>query len=277
MALARELATEEIRAEVSHIAGRLNLAHAELVAATARLIEDELWAGGGIVSPEHWLVLRAGMSPAGARDITRLARRRAQLPSMAAAMDDGQLSVDQAAVVAKYAPSSHEASIVELALNATVPQLRRTLSRYQFGGAADAGDDAPTESSIGEDGSTSADEADHADPDSRAGGGVPTPVASEPELVGTSAWATAPPELSMSSHDGRFHLVYSSPADVGALVEQAIREATDALFLGGQEHVTLPTAWRRWPTGHCRPSRRRPGPASTASSPRRPGGRPVPG
>lgn len=129
---------DRLEAEVASIAGRLNAAHAELVAATARLIEDELWAGSGIMSPEHWLVLRAGLSPARARDITRIARRREQLPSTRAALDDGQLSVDQAAVVAKYAPTSHEASITELAVNATVPQLRRTLSRYQFGEVAPA-------------------------------------------------------------------------------------------------------------------------------------------
>jgi len=200
---------DHLEAEVASIAGRLNAAHAELVAATARLIEDELWAGSGIMSPEHWLVLRAGLSPARARDITRIARRSEQLPSTRAALDDGQLSVDQAAVVAKYAPSSHEASITELAVNATVPQLRRTLSRYQFGEVAPA----------------------TAGPDE-----TPSP---EPLLAGTPAWAAAAPELSTSYHEGRFQLSYSAPADIGALVEQALREAKDSLFHAGQEQVSL--------------------------------------
>lgn len=200
---------DRLEAEVASIAGRLNAAHAELVAATARLIEDELWAGSGIMSPEHWLVLRAGLSPARARDITRIARRREQLPSTRAALDDGQLSVDQAAVVAKYAPSSHEASITELAVNATLPQLRRTLSRYQFGEVAPA----------------------TAGPDE-----TPSP---EPLLAGTPAWAAAAPELSTSYHEGRFQLSYSAPADIGALVEQALREAKDSLFQAGQEQVSV--------------------------------------
>ncbi len=208
-ALPREAAMDHLEAEVASIAGRLNAANAELVAATARLIEDELWAGSGIMSPEHWLVLRAGLSPARARDITRIARRREQLPSTRAALDDGQLSVDQAAVVAKYAPSSHEASITELAVNATVPQLRRTLSRYQFGEVAPA----------------------TAGPDE-----TPSP---EPLLAGTPAWAAAAPELSTSYHEGRFQLSYSAPADIGALVEQALREAKDSLFHAGQEQVSL--------------------------------------
>ena len=44
--------------------------------------------------------------------------------------------------------------------------------------------------------------------------------------------ACARPELSMSyDRDGRFQLRYSAPATVGALVEQALKEAKDALFL----------------------------------------------
>ena len=49
-----------------------------------------------------------------------------------------QVSVDQAAVVARFAPSSHEASVGEMAPMTTVPQLRRALSRYQFGSEAPA-------------------------------------------------------------------------------------------------------------------------------------------
>src|SRR6478752_7513632 len=52
----------------------------------------------------------------------------------------GQVSVDQAVVVARYAPASHEESIGELAPMTTVPQLRRALSRYQFGTEASGSD-----------------------------------------------------------------------------------------------------------------------------------------
>jgi hypothetical protein len=42
----------------------------------------------------------------------------------------------------------------------------------------------------------------------------------------------------MSYADGRFQLRYTAPADVGALVEQAIREAKDALFKAGQTNAS---------------------------------------
>jgi hypothetical protein len=141
--------------------------------------------------------------------VVRLARRSTDLPTTVAAMAAGQVSVDQAAVVARYAPSSHEVSIGELAPMTTVPQLRRALSRYQFG------------SELG------------------VSSGSPEPAGrDERDVPGTEAFAAKAPELSMTYGDGRFLLRYSAPADIGALVEQAVREAKDALFTGGQTAVS---------------------------------------
>ncbi len=198
----RQQEIDDLETEVSVVAARLNRAHADLVDLTRRVLEEERWGGSGIRSPEHWLVLHAGLSPARAADVVRLARRSTELPTTVAAMVAGQVSVDQAAVVARYAPSSHEASIGELAPMTTVPQLRRALSRYQFGSEAS-----------GPSGETGRDERD---------------------VPGTEAFAAKAPELSMSYGDGRFLLRYSAPADIGALVEQAVREAKDALFTSGQ-------------------------------------------
>ena len=205
----RQQEIDDLETEVSVVSARLNRAHADLVDLTRRVMDEERWAGDGIRSPEHWLVLHAGLSPARAADVVRLARRFMELPTTVAAMASGQVSMDQAAVVARYAPSSHEVSIGELAPITTVPQLRRALSRYQFG--------------------------------SQEGGacGSPEPAGrDERDVPGTEAFAAKAPELSMSYDDGRFVLRYSAPADIGALVEQAVREAKDALFTGGQTDST---------------------------------------
>ena len=57
-------------------------------------------------------------------------------------------------------------------------------------------------------------------------------------MPGTVAYAAKAAELSMSYGDGRFLLRYSAPADLGALVEQAVREAKDALFTSGRTDAT---------------------------------------
>ena len=195
---------EEIRDAAARVAARLNRDHADLVEVTARLIDNDAW-GCGYRSPEHWLVVNVGLSPARAKDIVRLARRRDELPTIMTLLDQSKVSVDQAAVVARRVPASHQASVAEIAAQMTVPQLTRVLARYVF-----TVPDAATDT---------------------------TPAHVEPETAEQRAAAPA----TLSTHDdenGRFHLRYHAPAEVGALVEQAINEAKDALFTAGQSDAT---------------------------------------
>jgi len=196
------------------VAGRLNRAHGELVEVAAELIEGGHWGDGGFKTPEHYLVVRAGLSPAHAADAVRIARRCTELPEAAQALAEGSLSLDQVAVLARKVPASHQASATELARQATVPQLRRAMARHAFRhpGTPDPDDT----SGHPEDESTAR----------AAASGVASDTRSESERR-----ACAKPELSMRyDDDGRFQLRYSAPATIGALVEQAIREAKDSLF-----------------------------------------------
>ena len=134
-AVQREEATRVLWARTAEVAGRLNRAQGELVEVAVELIEGEHWGEGGFRSPEHYLVVRAGLSPAHARDVVAIARRRHELPAVSEALRDGLLSLDQTAVVAHHAPASHQRSAAEFARHATVPQLRRALSRHAFAAA----------------------------------------------------------------------------------------------------------------------------------------------
>jgi hypothetical protein len=224
---------ERLEAELAVVCGQLNQVSARLVALTARAIECEGWAGSGIRSVEHWLVLRAGLSPGRAAAVVLMARRSGVLPVVMGAFAAGRLSVDQVAVVARHAPAHVEASVAELAVSASVPQLGRVLSRYSF--------DPPT----GEDPGTDAEPV--SGPDS--GSGSERNSKSLPDLV-AGAVALEPPleevgragaaaELSMCIREGgRFELRFSAPADVGALVQAAVSEARDALFGSGVSGVT---------------------------------------
>jgi hypothetical protein len=90
--------------------------------------------------------------------------------------------------------------MTHLARHATVPQLRRACARHAF-------DVRPPEAQEGHE-----------------------PEAPEP-VSASEGRACARPELAMRyDADGRFQLAYSAPATIGALVEQALKEAKDALF-----------------------------------------------
>jgi len=129
MVTAGQVDTEQ---ELASLCGGLNASYARLVAIVAQALADQSWAGGGIRSPEHWLTLRAGLSPFRARAVLTVARRAGELPTVMDQFAAGQLSLDQVAVVARYAPAHVEASVAEFAVHASVPQLRRALSRYSF-------------------------------------------------------------------------------------------------------------------------------------------------
>ncbi|MEO8750594.1 MAG: hypothetical protein ABI384_09360, partial [Allobranchiibius sp.] len=50
------------RTALSHVVGRLNAAHAELITLVTQVLADQSWVIGGIRSPQHWLTCYAGLS-----------------------------------------------------------------------------------------------------------------------------------------------------------------------------------------------------------------------
>jgi hypothetical protein len=111
----------------------------------------------------------------------------------------GELSVEQVREIARFVPGHNDAAAAALARVSTVSQLRNTLARYRF------------EPDAGESG-------DAAEP-------APDPAARR----GTASM----------THDGlRFGLHVDAPLDDGAIIEQALTEAKDALFGSGHAEVT---------------------------------------
>jgi len=283
----------DVEQELASLCGGLNASYARLVAIVAQALADQSWAGGGIRSPEHWLTLRAGLSPFRARAVLTVARRAGELPTVMDQFAAGQLSLDQVAVVARYAPAHVEASVAEFAVHASVPQLRRALSRYSFdppaetsqteqnqqaqqastgdaqtGGAqagdsaqagdaecpdTEAGDTEAGDTGVGETAAGDTGTGDTAAGDTAAGEtGTGETAAGETGAGGSGTWngfalpderGTAPAQLSMSyDEQGRFTLRFSAPADLGALVEAALKEAKDALFRAGRPQVSMADA-----------------------------------
>jgi hypothetical protein len=198
-----QAAIEQDWDHVASLAADLHDAHARLVDFVATVLVEGTWQAAGLRSPEHCLTLRAGLSRGQATAIVLLARRQAELPATAAALREGLISLDQAAVVARHTPAAFDETVAELAQHATVSQLQRCVTRYDF---------TLEPRSHDEHGHLLPAEVDTSDPHHR-----PEPV--------------EPARLTMGvDPDGRFRLRYEAPADVGALVETALAEAKDHLF-----------------------------------------------
>ncbi|WP_323095907.1 HNH endonuclease signature motif containing protein [Intrasporangium sp. YIM S08009] len=191
---------------VASLAADLHDAHGRLVDAVAVALVEGSWQAAGIRSPEHWLVVRAGLSRGHASAVVLMARRASELPETAAALREGRISLDQAAVVARHAPAAFDATVAEFAQYATVPQLQRSVARYDF---------TLEPRTFDEEGRLLPAEA--------------TP--DDEEVPACTPGPVEPASLSMGiDADGRFRLRYDAPAEVGELVRAAIAEAKDHLF-----------------------------------------------
>src|SRR6478752_3468694 len=211
--------TQQIEQDWDHVASLaadLHDAHARLVDFVVAVLADGSWQAAGLRSPEHWLMLRAGLSRGQAGAMVLLARRAHELPATVAALREGRISLDQAAVVARHTPAAFDTTVAEFARHATVTQLQRTVTRYDFTLQPDSVDDRgrglPGEILPGDE---SGDESGGEGRD----GGYRKRVPVEPARLSMGLDA-----------DGRFRLRYDAPAEVGALVESALAEAKDHLF-----------------------------------------------
>ncbi len=87
--------------------------------------QAEAWRGEGFLSMEAWLAGRCRMSSARARTLVSTARRTENLPALAGAVSEGQLTFDVVAPLAAVATRSNEASLCEKASQWTPKQARQ--------------------------------------------------------------------------------------------------------------------------------------------------------
>ena len=116
-------AGEDIEVRLRGVCGHLNVLHAQLVELAAEALATGSWQGWGVKSLAHWLTWQAGISPAHAQQIVRLAEARTTHPAVMSAFTAGALSIDQAALAVK-APAYLDEQFARLATEATVAQLR---------------------------------------------------------------------------------------------------------------------------------------------------------
>jgi hypothetical protein len=123
---------ETLEREFAAAAGTLNVANAQFVEVVERVLAAGEWQGVGIHSPAQWVAWKGGLSMGHAREIVRIASRRAEFPTITAAFDRGELAVDQVAAVVEGAPAWADPILLDFAQAATVRQLRTEIREKNF-------------------------------------------------------------------------------------------------------------------------------------------------
>ncbi len=219
----QESTARRVHAEFETLCGHLNMLHARMVELVAEALTVDAWGGPGLRSPEQWLAWQTGLSPSRAKRMVAMARRRDELPVTFAAFANGELSVDQVAAVVAHARAHTDAKVCETAKNATVSQLSAALSRFRY-----ADDPKPP--------------SDEAKPADDAWLAAKAKREAEEKAVLEAARVAAAVAPGRMSHgyndDGRFYLHLELPADEGAVVDQALKEAHNRLFNEGRKDVS---------------------------------------
>ena len=123
---------DAVRRELSVSMGEVNAGLIRLLEAVEVVLDEGHHVGVGLRSPAHFLAWRTGMSLSRCGELVVVAKRRADLPVLYAAVKAGELTIDQAAVVARHVPAEYDASVTEFARHATVAQLIAALPSYGF-------------------------------------------------------------------------------------------------------------------------------------------------
>jgi hypothetical protein len=123
----------QVESRVAELMGTINTATAALVEVISDVVDDDVWqTAGGIKSPEHWVTWQCGVSHARAVALLQMARRRHELPASSALFDEGRITEDVMAAIARRAPSERDAEVaaqVHQLLYSQVDRLLRTMPK----------------------------------------------------------------------------------------------------------------------------------------------------
>jgi hypothetical protein len=247
-----------IEESVNVIAGHLNSQYSQLVDHVVTLLADpRLWRGPGVWTMRQWLAWRTGVSPATARHIVTIAERVEDFPECVATFRLGELSLEQMGAIAKRAPAWTDAQMAGLGTKSTVRQIQRLLATYPFPDdelAAEHRDGGEAGSSDNTSSATSLDDAssEHTtSPDGALDGEAPEDDSPSSDTASADAADGRPSRSSIDEYcsmgwddDGRFRMSVRADADLGLIIEAALRESRDQLFRSRGSEVTWLDALR---------------------------------
>src|SRR5437660_8826214 len=107
--------TAERADAIDQLHGLMIATHAQLLTLVADYDRRQDWREDGATSMADWLVVRLGLSHRQAREWVRVAGSLEELPTLAAAFEEGRLSFDQLAPATKLAGRETEAAVAEQA------------------------------------------------------------------------------------------------------------------------------------------------------------------
>ncbi|MEM9608236.1 MAG: DUF222 domain-containing protein [Actinomycetota bacterium] len=116
----------DVEADIAAVCGQLNALQGRLV----ELLAEASHLDHGLASTASYATWQTGSTPTHGRALAAVAERRDELPETVKALDAGEISLHQAAVIARHAPGWAEGEARALADTMTPAQLTRACAMY---------------------------------------------------------------------------------------------------------------------------------------------------
>lgn len=120
---------EQLEEQVTELAGHIHAATARWLKLVAEADRQGVWHGHR--SPAEWLTYRCGLDPAAAREQIKVAHRLSDLPLIAAAFEEGEISYWQVRALARVATPENEETLLDWTRHSMADQMQRICRRYE--------------------------------------------------------------------------------------------------------------------------------------------------
>src|SRR5437870_7152403 len=128
---ARRAEIEALAASIAEITAHCDVLYHERIRHIRRFDEIGGWGEHGAKSCAHWLMWRGGLSGGAAREQVRVARALTTLPLIDAEFASGRLSFSKVRAMTRVAKPENEATLLDLALNATASQIETLCRKFR--------------------------------------------------------------------------------------------------------------------------------------------------
>jgi hypothetical protein len=128
---ARREETRALAAQITELAGHINAANYRFLSLIAEFDRRNGWNDGATQSCAHWLNWKCGIGFCAAREKVRTARALENLPSIAAAMERGEISYSKVREITRVACPATEDYFLTIAIHGTAQHVERLVHYYR--------------------------------------------------------------------------------------------------------------------------------------------------
>jgi hypothetical protein len=123
---------EKLGAQITLLAGQMNVGNYRLLKLIAEFDERKGWSGAGTVrSCADWLNWKCGIAIGAAREKVRVAHCLAELPLIDAAFATGEISYSKVRAMTRVATPENEEYLLMIAQHGTASHMEQVVSKYR--------------------------------------------------------------------------------------------------------------------------------------------------